>query len=69
MEEDLGSKESFVANVDGEWLLGDGVDALILFDPFVNLAVVLVEFLHDVRTHVRELLLWEEGERGGGGVG
>lgn len=33
VEEDLGPQEALVAHVDSEFLLGDGVDASVLFDP------------------------------------
>ena len=57
MKEDLWAEESFVADIDGEGLLIDGVHALVLLDPLARLAVVLAKLLHDVRAHVRELLL------------
>ena len=57
MKEDLWAEESFVADIDGEGLLIDGVHALVLLDPLARLAVVLAKLLHDVRAHVRKLLL------------
>ena len=62
MEEDLGPQEALVAHVDGELLLGDGVDARVLLDPLGAVRVVLVELLHHVGTHVAVALL-REGER------
>ena len=57
VEEDLGAEEALVANVDGELLLGDAVDARVLFDPLGAVGVVLVELLDQVGTHVAEALL------------
>lgn len=57
MEEDLGPQEALVADVDGELLLGDGVDARVLFDPLGRVCVVLIKLLHQIRTHVAEALL------------
>lgn len=57
MEEDLGPQEALIANVDGELLLGDGVDARVLLDPFGAVCVILVELLNEVRADVAEPLL------------
>lgn len=57
VEEDLGPQEALVAYVNGELLLGDGVDASVLFDPLGAVRVVLVELLHQVGTHVAKTLL------------
>lgn len=52
MEEYLWAQEPLVADVDGELLLGDGVDTGVLLDVLPRLRVVLVELLRQVRTHV-----------------
>jgi len=57
VKEDLGSEESFVADVDTERLFSDSVLALVHLDPLGRLRVILGELFHDVRTHIRELLL------------
>ncbi len=43
VEEDLRPQEAFVAHIDGELLLADGVDAGVLLDPLGAVCVVLVE--------------------------
>ena len=48
MEEDLWPQEPLVSDVDGEGLLGDGVDAVVLLDVLVGVGVELVELLGDV---------------------
>ena len=48
MEENLGAEEPLVADVDGELLLGDVVDAGVLLDVLVGLRVVPVELFGDV---------------------
>ena len=58
MEEDLGSEESLVADIDLEGLFGDRVDALVLLDPLGRVRVILGKLLRDVRADV--------GESGGG---
>lgn len=57
VEKDLRSEKSFVADIDVERLFRDGVLALMHSDPLRRLRIVLSELLHDVRTHVRVLLL------------
>lgn len=57
MEEDLGPQEALVANIDGELLLGDGVDASVLFDPLGAICVVLVKLLNKVGADVAIPLL------------
>lgn len=57
MEEDLRPQEALVADIDGELLLGDGVDARVLLDPLGAVCVVLVELLHQVRADVAVPLL------------
>ena len=57
MKEDLGSHESFVADIDREQLFGDVVDAVVLFEPLARLLVILGELFDNVGTHVAELLL------------
>lgn len=57
VEEDLRPQEALVADIDGELLLGDGVDARVLFDPLGAVCVVLVELLHEVGADVAEPLL------------
>ena len=57
MEEDLRPQETLIANVDGELLLGDGVDARVLLDPLGAVCVILVELLNEVRADVAEPLL------------
>lgn len=58
MKKDLWSKKSLVADVHTESLFCDGVLALMNLDPLGRLRVVLGELLHNVRTHVRVLLLY-----------
>ena len=48
VEEDLGPEELFVADVDLEGFLGDGVDAAVLLDVLVGVGVELVELFGDV---------------------
>lgn len=60
VEEDLRPQEALVAHVNGELLLGDGVDARVLFDPLGTVCVVFVELLHEVGTHVAETFLNNE---------
>lgn len=57
MEEDLGAQEALVADVDVELLLGDGVDAGVLFDPLGTVCVVFAELLDEVGTNVAEPFL------------
>lgn len=57
VEEDLRAEEPLVADVDGEALLGDGVDAVVLLDVLVGVLVELVELFGDVRAHVAVALL------------
>ena len=57
MEEDLWSEELFVADVDLEGLLGDGVDAAVLLDVLVGVGVELVELFGDVGADVAVALL------------
>lgn len=57
VEEDLRPQEALVANVDGELLLADGVDARVLFDPLGAICVVLAELLNEVRADVAKPLL------------
>lgn len=57
VEKDLRAEEALVPNVDGELLLGDGVDARVLFDPFAAVCVVLVKLFNKVRAHIAEPLL------------
>lgn len=57
MEEDLRPQEALVADVDGELLLADGVDARVLFDPLGAVCVVLVELLNEVGADVAKTLL------------
>lgn len=54
MEENFRSKESLIANVDGERLVVDGVLALILLDPLRWVTVVLIELLGNVWADVAE---------------
>lgn len=57
MEEDFRPQEALVADVNGELLLGDGVDARVLFDPLGAVCVVLVELLNEVGADVAKTLL------------
>lgn len=57
VEEDLRPQETLVADIDGELLLGDGVDARVLLDPLGAVCVVLVKLLHKVRADVAKPLL------------
>lgn len=57
MEEDLRAQEAFVAHVNVEGGLTDGVDSSVLFDPLSWVRVILCELLHDVRTDVTVSLL------------
>ncbi len=57
MEENLWPKEPLVSDVDGEGLLGDGVDAVELLDVFCWILVELVELFGDVWTDVAVPLL------------
>ena len=57
MEEDLGSEEALVADVDAERLFGDGVEALVPLHPLGRLLVVLGKLFRDVRTDVAVPLL------------
>ena len=57
MEEDLRAEELLVADVDLEWLLGDGVDAAVLLDVLVGVGVELVELFGDVGADVAVALL------------
>lgn len=57
VEKDLRAEEALVPNVDGELLLGDGVDTRVLFDPFAAVCVVLVKLFNKVRAHIAEPLL------------
>ena len=52
VKENLRSKESLIANVDGERLFGDGVLTFKNFDPLGRFRVILGEFLDNVRAHV-----------------
>lgn len=53
IEEHLGAQETLVADVDGEGALGDGLNALVLLDPFVGLDIILFELLDHVGADVR----------------
>lgn len=57
MEEDLGPQEALVAHIDGELLLGDGIDARVLFDPLGAIRVVFVELFDQVGANITEALL------------
>lgn len=57
MEEDFWPKEAFVAHVDVEGGLRDGVDSSVLFDPLPRISVILSELLHNVGTDVTVSLL------------
>lgn len=57
MEEDLGAQEAFIAHIDVEGGLTDGIDATVLFDPLPRVTVILCELLDDVRTDVTVSLL------------
>lgn len=46
VEEDLRSKETLIADIDGELLFADGVDASVLLDPLGAIGVVLVELFN-----------------------
>ena len=56
MEENFGSKEALIPNVNAERLIVDGVFTLELFDPLGRIAVIFVEFFGNVRTDVTEFL-------------
>ena len=60
MEEDFWTEEAFVANIDREWLFGDGILRVIAFDIFAGVSVVLVEFLGDIGTNIAKSLLCEK---------
>lgn len=62
VEEDFRPQEALVADVDGELLLGDGVDARVLFDPLGAVCVVLVELLNEVGADVAKTLLTTKHE-------
>ncbi|KAI3480684.1 hypothetical protein L1887_57163 [Cichorium endivia] len=57
VEEDLGRKEAFVADVDLVLAAGDGVFALEAFKVLVGVLVVAAELADDVLAHVRVVLL------------
>ena len=57
MEKDFWSQESFISNVYGERLLGDGVDVLILFDPLAWVCVVLIKLFGYIRADVTPTFL------------
>ena len=57
VEEDLRPEKLLVADVDLEWLLGDGVDAAVLLDVLVGVGVELVELFGDVGADVAVALL------------
>lgn len=59
VEEDLRPEEALVSDINGELLLGDGVDARVLFDPLGAVCVVLAKLLNEVGAHVAEPLLKE----------
>lgn len=63
VEEDLGPQEALISHVDGELLLGDGVDARVLLDPLGSVGVILVKLLDQVRTHVAEALLTRQNSK------
>jgi len=52
VEENLGTEETFVTNIDGEWLLCDGFDGSVLLNPLVSSLIVLLELLSHVRADV-----------------
>ena len=56
MEEDFGTKESFVSHVDAKGLLGNRIDSVELGDPLVGLRVVLGKLFCDVWANVTESL-------------
>jgi len=57
IEEDLGTQETLISHITNEWLLGDALDALVLFDPLVSFSIVFLEFLGKVGTHIAQCLL------------
>ena len=57
VEENLGTEEALVADIDGELLSRDRVLALELLDPLGRVRVVLAELLRNVRANVAKLLL------------
>ena len=57
MEENLRPEELFVADVDLEGFLGDGVDAAVLLDVLGGVGVELVELFGDVGADVAVALL------------
>lgn len=63
MEEDLRPQEAFVANINGELLLGDGIDACVLFDPLGAVCVIFAKLLHKVRADVAEPLLKKQNKQ------
>lgn len=60
MEEDLRPQKALVANIDGKWLLGDGINACVLFDPLGAICVVLIKLFHKVGADVAETFLKTE---------
>jgi len=56
VEEQLGSKESLVTNINDVLLLADRLNESMFFDEFLWLGVVFVVFFDQVRTNVRVLL-------------
>jgi len=57
VEEQLGSEESLVTDIDDVLLLADRLDESVFFDEFLWLGVVFVELFDEVRADVGVLLL------------
>jgi len=60
VEEDFGAQEAFVAHIDVEGGLTDGIDSSVLFDPLSRVRVVLCELFYDVWTDVTVTFLQTE---------
>ena len=63
VEEDLWAQEAFIAHVDVEGVLTDGIYSMELFDPFPRVTVVLSELLHNVWTDVTVPLLHTDTQK------
>lgn len=51
------TQKSFIAYINGEFLLGNGIDSSILFDPFGSVCVIFAELFYQVRADVTKAFL------------